>query len=183
VSWDHAWPEPSDGAEPLDHRDGAALDPWPRPDAWVAPALEGQAHEPVDPAWPGPDTAEPLRHGGTYLLDLVAAVDHLGRGLRHDFTVWDALEEALRSWLAEDAALGAGAVPDDRERPDEDDPLYARLRELVERLADDPSTSTADAMQQAVRHWVAVMAHRYNAGYHWPHPAERRAFPPPLLEG
>jgi hypothetical protein len=42
------------------------------------------------------DAGEVLAEGGTWLLDVVAAVDHLGRGHRPGFTVWDALEEALR---------------------------------------------------------------------------------------
>ena len=39
---------------------------------------------------------ESLDEGGTWLCDLVAAVDHLRRGLRPGITVWDAIEEALR---------------------------------------------------------------------------------------
>ena len=34
---------------------------------------------------------EPLEAGGTWLLDLVATVDHLRRGVRPDITVWDAI--------------------------------------------------------------------------------------------
>ena len=42
---------------------------------------------------PDPDThgSEPLDEGGTWLLDLVSAVDHLRRGYRPGFTVWEAL--------------------------------------------------------------------------------------------
>ena len=39
--------------------------------------------------------SEPLDEGGTWLLDLVSAVDHLRRGYRPGFTVWDALAEAI----------------------------------------------------------------------------------------
>lgn len=39
---------------------------------------------------------ESLEEAGTWLLDLVAAVDHLRRGIRPGITVWDAIEEALR---------------------------------------------------------------------------------------
>ena len=35
--------------------------------------------------------------------------------------------------------------------------------------------------QIAVRQWILAMAARYNDGHHWPHPASRRSFPPPLL--
>ena len=42
-----------------------------------------------------------LAEGGTWLLDLVAAVDYLRRGIRPGITVWDALGESLR-WLLAD---------------------------------------------------------------------------------
>jgi hypothetical protein len=50
---------------------------------------------------PDSDTngSEPLDEGGTWLLDLVSAVDHLRRGYRPGFTVWDALAEAIE-WAA-----------------------------------------------------------------------------------
>ena len=43
--------------------------------------------------------SEPLDEGGTWLLDLVSAVDHLRRGYRPGFTVWDALAVAIE-WAA-----------------------------------------------------------------------------------
>lgn len=111
--------------------------------------------------------SEALAEGGTWLLDLVAAVDHLRRGHRPGFTVWDAVEEALR-WTAP-----AG----DTEEPwDSPDPV----RESLGRFLDTPGP-TAERLQGAVRRWVTVMADRYNNGHHWPHPAPRRGFPPPLL--
>ena len=50
---------------------------------------------------PDSDTngSEPLDEGGTWLLDLVSAVDHLRRGYRPGFTVWDALADAIE-WAA-----------------------------------------------------------------------------------
>ena len=47
--------------------------------------------------------SEPLDEGGNWLLDLVSAVDHLRRGYRPGFTVWDALAEAI-DWFATTAA-------------------------------------------------------------------------------
>lgn len=110
---------------------------------------------------------ESLAEGGTWLLDLVSAVDHLRRGHRPGFTVWDALEEALR-WT-----LPAG---DDAESWNSPDPLKDALR----RFLDDPAPAS-ERVQTAVRRWVAAMADRYNDGHHWPHPVARRGFPPPLL--
>jgi hypothetical protein len=122
-----------------------------------------------DPAErPGP---EPLGEGGTHLLDLVAAVDYLNRGIRTDFTVWDALEEALTWWLTDHH-------PDHRSDDlGADDPLRCRLTQLVEHAPASGESSLADTLQQALRHWTATMADRFNNGYHWPHPLARRTLP------
>src|SRR5689334_2525777 len=109
---------------------------------------------------------EPLDDGGAWLLDLVAAVDHLRRGIRPGITVWDALDEALR-WTTEDA--------DDA--PDAHDPLAVDLAEALARSDEDAATT----IQTAIRRWVLTMADRYNDGHHWPHPAPRRGFPPPTI--
>jgi hypothetical protein len=113
----------------------------------------------TEPGDPGQSTVD----GGTWLLDLVAAVDHLRRGLRPGLTIWDALEEALR----------AG-------EPDWDDP--EPLRTALANLLDRTSGPIDLQLQDAVRSWVLVAADRYNAGHHWPHPASRRSFPPPALD-
>ncbi len=105
---------------------------------------------------------EPLDEGGTWLLDLVSAVDHLRRGYRPGFTVWDALAEAIE-WAAPTTAQD-GSRPGD----------FGGV--LIARPADH------EALQRAVRVWVVEMADRYNRGHHWPHPAPRLAFPPPLLD-
>ena len=109
---------------------------------------------------PDSDThgSEPLDEGGTWLLDLVSAVDHLRRGYRPGFTVWDALAEAIE-WAATTTA-------------DDGSPAGDFGGVLMARPADH------EALQRAVRVWVLVMADRYNAGYRWPHPAARMTFPP-----
>lgn len=106
--------------------------------------------------------SEPLDEGGTWLLDLVSAVDHLRRGYRAGFTVWDALAEAIE-WAAT-------TTTEHGSRPDDFDGV------LTARPADH------EALQRAVRVWVLVMADRYNSGHHWPLPKWRRPFPPPLLD-
>lgn len=107
---------------------------------------------------------EPLEEGGTWLLDVVAAVDYLRRGIRPGITVWDALEEALR-WTVDDA--------DDWD--DTTDPLGMAIIEALAASNHDAATT----IQAAIRHWGATMADRYNDGHHWPHPVARRGFPPP----
>jgi hypothetical protein len=104
--------------------------------------------------------SEPLDEGGTWLLDLVSVVDHLRRGYRPGFTVWDALAEAV-DWAAATTA--------------EDGP---RPRDFAGVMT--AQSADHEALQRAVRVWVLVMADRYNAGHHWPHPTTRRSFPPRL---
>lgn len=129
------------------------------------------------------ETTEDLALGGTWLLDLVSAVDFLRRGDRHGLTVWDALEEAVRWWVAERVSLIDG-VPD----PDiadlvwgDPDPLRTALRRLLAASAIDDTVTIDVAMQQAARRWITTMAERYNDDQPWPHPIERRCFPPPSV--
>lgn len=119
---------------------------------------------------PNDHSVEALAEGGTWLLDLVAAVDYLCRGHRPNFTVWDALEEALR-WTTVIEA-------DDQTTWNTDDPLASALR----RVLDATEPPVAARLQRAVRHWVIAMANRCNNGAYWPHPTARRGFPPPLLD-
>lgn len=119
----------------------------------------------------GPDAfavVEDLAEGGTWLLDLVSAVDHLRRGHRPGLTVWAALNEALDAYV------------DDDPRPADasNDTLGARFR----RLAEHADLQGAGSAQAALRRWVTTMADRYNNGRHWPHPAPRRGFPPPAID-
>jgi hypothetical protein len=101
--------------------------------------------------------------GGTWLLDLVAAVDYLRRGIRPSITVWDALDESLRWMLTETDAS-----------PESSDELAIAIVDAVADNADSMIT-----IQTAIRRWVLTMADRYNDGHHWPHPVQRRGFPPP----
>lgn len=122
---------------------------------------------------PDDQAVESLDAGGTRLLDLVAAVDHLRRGIRPGITVWDAVEEALRWHTA--SSHGHGPV---EPRWDDPDPLRSSLARFL-----DHSTGRASVETQiAVRRWVLAMAARHNDGQHWPHPVPRRSFPPPRLD-
>lgn len=111
--------------------------------------------------------AEPLSEGGSWLLDLTACVDHLRRGYRPELTVWDAVGEAV-AWAHDPAGEVEWVLTD---------PLGTALRLMLA----DPSRDAATALQTAIRRWVIAMADRYNNGHHWPHPADRRGFPPPAL--
>jgi hypothetical protein len=112
---------------------------------------------------PTDSIADQLAEGGTCLLDLVAAVDYLRRGIRPNITVWDALGESLRWLLAETDPS-----------PNAPDAIAAAI---VDAMAADVGAPIS--IQTAIRRWVLTMADRYNDGHHWPHPEARRGFPPP----
>lgn len=126
-----------------------------------------------------------MADGATWLLDLVSAVDHLRRGHRHQFTVWGALEEALRAWVFEHHAQKAsqnGQEPGRGDLPwDAPDPLAVTLAEVLDVLAGEPHLEARVVLQQAVRRWVLDLAARANDGACWPHPLSRRLFPPVRL--
>lgn len=103
-------------------------------------------------------TDEPFSDAGGLLVQLVAAVDYLGRGIRPSFTVWDAIEEALR-WH--------GDIETDWADPD---PL---LRTLRLSFLSNPSESAAVSLNAAIRHWVTAAATTYNDSIPWELSRER----------
>lgn len=113
---------------------------------------------------PTDQLADDLAEGGTWLLDLVAAVDYLRRGIRPGITVWDALGESLR-WLLAEAV-----------NPESADAIAAAIVDAMAANVEAPIS-----IQTAIRRWVLTMAGRYNDGHHWPHPESRRGFPTPSI--
>lgn len=112
---------------------------------------------------------EDLNLGGTWLIELVAAVDFLRRGDRHGLTVWDAIEEAVRLWVAERVSTIHG-VPDlDFAELGWADPtaLDRALSRMLDVLDLKPPVTAAVAMQEAIRRWLDVMASVYNDGRPW----------------
>ena len=119
-------------------------------------------------------------------LEVVAAVDYLGRGHRPGFGVWDAVEEALRWHTAyvvagDDDALAAVAAA---ELPwDDPDPLRTALERLVVHHppAAEAEETSADVIHAALADWLLVMAHDYNDGHCFPVPGDRvSAVPSPV---
>ena len=104
-------------------------------------------------------TDETLHDAGGLLFQLVAAVDYLGRGFRPGFTVWDAIEEALR-WHGE---FGTDWI--------EPDPLLRTLRLSFSQTA---QPSAADTLTAAIRHWVEAAATTYNDSVPWELSSARR---------
>lgn len=134
---------------------------------------------PLDEALDGDVLAneEDLATGGTWLLDLVSAVDFLRRGDRPGLTVWDALDEALRCWTAERVGLTEGAPDPELIQSgwDDPDPFRTALRTFLAVATVDNETRLDVAFQQAVRRWGATTAGRCNDGEPWPHPVARRS--------
>lgn len=129
---------------------------------------------------PDQDTdVEDLAAGGTHLLDLVAAVDFLRRGDRLGLTIWEALEEAIRWWVAERVSAIDG-VPDPEIadlRWADHEALHHALSGLLAAVQLQPPITVDVALQQAVRRWSATMSSRHNGGDPWPHPSEREMSP------
>lgn len=125
----------------------------------------------------GPWRDDPEGAGGV-LLDVIAAVDHLRRGQRHGLTFWDALEEAVRWWAAENESAIAGVIDPEAAALawGVRDPLSSALVRLVED-ADASGLTVEVAVQQALRRWAETMASQFNDGHPWPHPTARRPFP------
>ena len=122
---------------------------------------------------------EPLEEGGSQLLDVVSVVDHMRRGVRPGFTVWIAIEEALRWWVDEHQASVNGAPDNDDLDLEDPDPLRTALVRFVDILDVSDQLVAGEALQQAVRRWVTTMSDHYNKGHAWPQPLPRRRFPPP----
>lgn len=118
-------------------------------------------------------------------LEVVAAVDYLSRGHRPGFTVWDAVEEALRWYTAhlvagDDDALAALAAA---ELPwDDPDPLRTALERLVAHQppTDDGGGTSSEAINVALAGWLCAMAHDYNDGHRFAMPDQMHVIPSPI---
>lgn len=112
---------------------------------------------------------EDLNLGGTWLLDLVVAVNFLRRGDRHGLTVWDAIEEAVRLWVAERVSTIHGVPDPDFAELAWADPisLDRALSRLLDTLNIDPTMTAAVALQQSIRRWLDVMASVHNDSQPW----------------
>lgn len=118
-------------------------------------------------------------------LRVVAAVDYLSRGHRPGFTVWDAVEEALRWYTAHlvaghDDALAAVVAA---ELPwDDPDPLLTVLERFVEHqppVADEGEGASAEAINVALTDWLCAMANDYNEGHRFAMPTLTHPIPSP----
>lgn len=156
--------EPNPGTAPLQPSDDLLY--WIDDRGWISwldAATDGVGSD----SKPQP---EMLETGGSLLLDVVSVVDHMRRGVRPGFTVWVAIEEALRWWVDEHQASTDGAPdPDDLDLEDPD-PLRTALVRLIDILDVNDRLITGEALQQAVRRWVATMSDHYNKGHAWPPP-------------
>lgn len=102
-------------------------------------------------------SSEPVDEAGSLLIQLVAAVDYLRRGIRPGFTVWDAFEEALRWRAGEDADRSVA------------DPLGRAIRQSIS----SSGPSSAETFNVAIRRWAEATADVYNGGLAWEPSAAR----------
>ena len=136
---------------------------------------------PMHPERTDPDDAHDV------WLDVVAAVEYLGRGPRWGLTVWDAVEEAVRWWMLGFIDRSTGPLDPARSRAPDDDPDPIRTA-IGMTLAELPSAgirdgwALADALQLALGDWVRAMAELYNDGRHWPAPTSTRTLPAATID-
>jgi len=115
-----------------------------------------------DPEWtdyfnkPDGPYVEDLDLGGTWLIDLVTAVDFLRRGDRPGLTVWDAIEEAVRWWVVERASTSHGIPHSENAELTRAEPfsLDHTLSRMLEALTLEPPATAAVALQQSIRRWL-----------------------------
>jgi hypothetical protein len=99
------------------------------------------------------------------LLEVLGAVDYLADGHRPELSVWDALEEALRWWVA------AHLSPDDsvaviKELPwDDPDPLRTSIESALATVGPAgiiDGHALSDVFDAALRGWLRAMSDRFN---------------------
>jgi hypothetical protein len=105
----------------------------------------------------------------------MAAVDYLTDTHRPGFTLWDALDEAIRWWTVElldprDGFPARRAV----ELPwDDPDPLRSSIEALLDAVppAESPAASAlGDVLTAATAAWLAVMSDAFNDGHRFGSP-------------
>jgi hypothetical protein len=109
-------------------------------------------------------TSMPVDDGGGLLLELVAAVDYLRRGVFPGFTVWDGIEQALRWHVNIEADFA------------ESDPLARAIRVAIAQTGQ----SSASALDAAIRAWIDSTSAVYNEGHRWRQPDETLDLPHPF---
>ena len=163
--------------------------PFDRHDA-PAPSAH-DADEPPAPGWPVDgdlewDLSEPYvddpAEATDRMLEVIAAVDFLRRGDRRGITLWAAIEEALRWWVAERTAVLDGYVDLALQAPrfGESETMRTTLLRLIAVAGQDEPVHISQALQEALRRWSMTMADRYNDHQPWPAPALRHRAPVPL---
>jgi hypothetical protein len=118
------------------------------------------AHITANPPRPPETGAEAERY---WLLELIAAVDYLQRGIRPDLTIWEAIAEALHDWLAS-TGIGPATKPIDGYDEYSFTDALVRVVEHLDRRRDLPA---ADFVTDAVASWARATAGRFNAGTSW----------------
>ena len=127
-------------------------------------------------------TDDGWKHHSEVWLGVLGAVEFLAQHHRPDITVWDAVEEACRWWIADRLN-----PPEDHDAPvttelpwNDPDPLRTGLECL---LASVPSiglpsgVAVGDALTAALNVWLGYMSRTYNDGVAFAQPLALNGWP------
>lgn len=122
------------------------------------------------------------RHHSEVWLQALGAVEFLAQHHRPGISVWEAVEEGGRWWIADRLHPPAdGDAPVVTELPwDDPDPLRTILDDL---LASVPSVGlpgglrVSDAVTAALKVWLGYMSNTYNDGQLFAHPEPSSGWP------
>ncbi|MCU1390661.1 MAG: hypothetical protein JWL72_3999 [Ilumatobacteraceae bacterium] len=131
------------------------------------------------------DAGQDCDPGGVW-LEVVAATDYLSQHHKPDFTVWDAVEEAIRWWAADFLS------PSDESEPavapvlpwNDPDPLRSSIERLLATVGASElpdGHGMPEALTAALRVWLRLMSNTYNDGHRFAHPQPRLGWPSPTV--
>ena len=122
------------------------------------------------------------KHHSEVWLQVIGAVEFLAEHDRPGITVWEAVEEAGRWWIADRLN-----PPEDHDAPvvtelpwDDPDPLRTVLEALLSTVPPiglPGGLTVGDAITAALDVWLGYMSNTYNDGMKFAHPAPSNGWP------
>ena len=119
-------------------------------------------------------------------LEVVSATDYLTLHHKPGFSVWDAVEEAIRWWATD--FLSPSDESEMVEAPElpwtDPDPLRSSIERLLATVGASElpdGHGMPDALTAALRVWLRLMSNTYNDGHQFAHPRPRTGWLSPTI--